>query len=880
MAAGEPPEGHSGEPRYVCPMHPDVGQDSPGSCHRCGMRLLPSEAVASGEHSHGHEHGHSQHGAHGHHHGDPGEPELLQIQMKPSFPLPTDAPAGPFVCPMHPEVSQPGPGSCPICGMHLVPAAAAGDDPHHGHAHHRHSHHGHADHGHPQAGQPHSEDSHDLAHEHVAGAGTGESGAPEPPGGASAQVRQWTCPMHPEVIRAAPGSCPICGMHLEPVLPLPPGEDDEPDEAYLDMRRRLTVAAPLTVLVMVAPMLFSGAAMSWVALALAAPVVLWAGWPFLVRCWESIRTGNPNMWTLIGIGVSAAFWFSVVATVAPGVFPEALTDHGEVPVYFEAASAIVTLTLVGQVLELRARAATGAAIRGLLALTPPTVRVIRASGTEEDVPLASVVVGDSVRVRPGERVPVDGVVTSGAAAVDESMLTGEPLPVAKEEADGVIGGTMAVEGSLVIRATAVGADSVLSRVVAMVAQAQRSKAPMQRMADRVAGVFVLGVIVIAIVTFLVWGFLGPAPSWGYGLVNAVSVLIIACPCALGLATPMSVMVASGLGAKHGVLFSDAAAMERLREVTAVVVDKTGTLTVGQPTVRRVVAAEGRTADQVLSVAASANLASEHPLAKALHRAAQAGGVHLEAPESFRAVPGYGIEATSRGSLVIVGNAALLARHNIAKDESLVAGRQPGETLIHVSEAGDEIGVIALGDAIKASTPQAVRGLQDAGVRVVMATGDSAEAAGEVAHALGLSETHASVDPHDKLQVVAELQRSGEIVAMAGDGVNDAPALAQADVGMAMGTGSDVAIGSAAVTLLRGDLGGISTARNISEATVRNMRQNLTFAFVYNTVGIPIAAGVLYPATGLLLSPVIAAAAMSLSSVSVIANALRLRSAKV
>ena len=615
----------------------------------------------------------------------------------------------------------------------------------------------------------------------------------------------------------------------------------------------------------------------WVELAIATPVVLWCAGQFFVWFADSVRHRSPNMWTLIGLGVGAAYLYSVVATVVPGIFPESLRDdEGMVPVYFEAAAVICTLTLLGQVLELRARATTGSAIKGLLDLAPATARRIRPDDSDEEVPLASIVVGDRVRVRPGEKVPVDGLVESGQSAVDESMLTGEPVPADKGPGDRVIGGTFNTTGALVVTAAQVGADTVLSRVVEMVATAQRSKAPMQRLADRVAGVFVLAVIGIAIATFLVWGLVGPDPSWGYAIVTAVSVLIIACPCALGLATPMSVMVGTGLGAKHGVLFSDAAAMEKLRQIDTLVVDKTGTLTVGRPTVSAVLPADGWTDQQVLHYAASANRASEHPIARAVTTAAEHAGLQLAEPHDFQAAPGSGVRATIDGHAVVVGNMALMHQDDIRHDHALDERAEPGATVISVAVDGARIGIIALTDAIKDTTGHAVDRLHADGMTIVMATGDANAPAQRVAEALGIDAFHAGVKPDDKLRIVADLQQQGHLVAMAGDGINDAPALAQADIGIAMGTGSDIAIDAAQITLVKGDLRGITAARGVSVATVRNMKQNLGFAFLYNTLGIPIAAGVLYPATGLLLSPMIAAAAMSLSSVSVIANALRLR----
>jgi Cu+-exporting ATPase len=698
--------------------------------------------------------------------------------------------------------------------------------------------------------------------------------------------RQYTCPMHPEIVQDSPGRCPICGMHLE--LMVPDVEDDSDRLAYEDMRRRFWLSVPLSLVVLVLAMshgaLLPMDVQVWVELALATPVVLWLAGPFFAWAWSSLRHRSPNMWTLIGLGVGAAYTYSVVATVAPGLFPESMQMDGRVPVYFEAAAVICTLTLLGQVLELRARATTGDAIKGLLDLAPPTARRIEADGAEVDVDLSDIAVGDRVRVRPGEKVPVDGVVDAGQSAVDESMLTGEPVPVDKSAGDRVIGGTVNSTGTLVVVADQVGADTVLSRVVQMVAAAQRSKAPMQRLADRVAGVFVLVVIAIAIVAFVVWGLVGPSPSWGYALVVAVSVLIIACPCALGLATPMSVMVGSGLGAKHGVLFKDAAAMEKMRDVDYLVVDKTGTLTVGRPTVADVIPQPGQSADTVLAWAAAANRASEHPLARAILQAAQDRGLDLAPTDDFSAVPGKGVQAHIDGRTVVVGNSALMHDAGVvdAAGESATSllERPGGDTVIAVAADATLVGIIALRDQVKPTTAAAVAALHNSGVKIVMATGDAAGPAATVAEQLGIDAFHAGVKPDDKLTIVSDLQREGHLVAMAGDGVNDAPALAQADIGIAMGTGSDIAIDSAEVTLIKGDLRGIIAARSLSTATVRNMKQNLVFAFLYNAIGIPVAAGVLYPFTGLLLSPIIAAAAMSLSSVSVVSNALRLRTAKV
>ena len=585
------------------------------------------------------------------------------------------------------------------------------------------------------------------------------------------------------------------------------------------------------------------------------------------------------MWTLIGLGTSAAFVYSVVATLAPGVFPESFVAMGRVSVYFEAAAVIISLTLLGQLLELKARAQTSAAIRSLLGLAPKTARRIEADGSEEDVPLAHVHPGDALRVRPGEKVPVDGVVVEGSSAVDESMLTGEPIPVAKRAGDKLIGATLNTSGALVMRAESVGSKTVLAQIVQMVSQAQRSRAPMQRMADRVAGWFVLGVIAVAVLTFFAWGLYGPAPSWVWGLVNAVAVLIIACPCALGLATPMSIMVATGRAATQGVLFRDAAAIENLRRVDTLIVDKTGTLTEGRPTLERVVAVAGLGEDEVLRLAASLDQGSEHPLAAAIVRAARERRIVLDRVEGFESGSGIGVRGRLAGQAVALGNAGLMSEAGVAIDALAAEAetlRGTGASVVHLAVDGRLVGLLAISDPIKGSTPEALSSLQALGIRTVMATGDGLTTARAVAARLGLDEVHAEVKPADKLALVARLQREGRVVAMAGDGINDAPALAKADVGIAMGTGTDVAMNSAQVTLVKGDLRGIVQARHLSEQTIANMKQNLGFAFVYNALGIPLAAGVLYPLTGWLLSPMVAALAMSLSSASVITNALRLR----
>ena len=712
-----------------------------------------------------------------------------------------------------------------------------------------------------------------------------EQAATEPAPDAQAPGTIYTCPMHPEVRQDHPGDCPKCGMALEPEMPTL--DDDNPELA--DFTQRFWWTLPLSVIVMVLAMaghrlaLFDGDTQNWIELALALPVVLWAGWPFYVRGVQSLINRSPNMWTLIGLGTSVAFIYSVVATVAPQVFPAAFIVDGRVAVYFEAAAVIISLTLFGQILEQKARSQTSAAIKSLLGLAPKTARRINADGSEEDVPLAHVHVGDQLRVRPGEKVPVDGVVVEGSSALDESMLTGEPLPVSKRAGDKLIGATLNTSGALLMRSEHVGSATVLSQIVQMVAQAQRSRAPMQRMADVVAGYFVVSVVAVAVLTFFAWGLFGPEQGWVFGLINAVAVLIIACPCALGLATPMSIMVASGKGASNGVLFRDAAAIENLRKVDTLIVDKTGTLTEGRPSFERVVAVAGQQEDEVLRLAASLDQGSEHPLAAAIVAAANEQGLTLSKPEQFDSASGIGVRGNVDGQALALGNTALMEQLDVdvsslnTQAEEL---RGEGASVMHLAVDGKLAGLLAVSDPIKATTAEALKSLQAAGLRVVMATGDGLTTARAVAKRLGIDEVHGGVKPADKLKLVEQLQGEGRVVAMAGDGINDAPALARADVGIAMGTGTDVAMNSAQLTLVKGDLRGIATARALSVATVGNMKQNLAFAFVYNSLGLPLAAGVLYPLTGWLLSPMIAALAMSLSSVSVIANALRLRSKKL
>jgi len=701
------------------------------------------------------------------------------------------------------------------------------------------------------------------------------------PAKSSAQV-EYTCPMHPQIRRIGPGNCPICGMTLEPVVPA----SDADDTTELDdFTRRFWWSLPLTLATFVLAMaghrlaLLAPQTQSWVELALATPVVLWAGWPFFVRAVQSVINRSPNMWTLIGLGVAIAYVYSVAGTLTPRIFPPSFVEHGRVGVYFEAAAVIVSLTLLGQLLELRARSQTSAAIKALLQLAPKTARRIGEDGTEEDVPLSNVQAGDQLRVRPGEKVPVDGVVIEGISAVDESMLTGEPLPVTKRVGDRVVGATLNTTGALIVRAERVGAETMLAQIVQMVAQAQRSHAPMQHMADAVAGWFVLAVMAAAIATFVAWGWFGPEPRWVYALINALAVLIIACPCALGLATPMSIMVATGRGATSGVLFRDAAAIEAMRTIDALVVDKTGTLTEGKPAFDRVVPTVGFPADEVLRIAASLDQASEHPLARAIVNEATRRKLALEKPLGFDSASGIGVTGDVGGRRVMLGNSTLMEQAQVdvspLRDEAEKL-RHEGASVMHLAVDGRLAGLLAVSDPIKASTPDAVNALRAAGIHIVMATGDGWTTARAVGARLGIDEVIGEVKPADKVALVSKLQMQGRKVAMAGDGINDAPALARADVGIAMGTGTDVAMNSGHVTLVKGDLLGILRARVLSQQTVRNMRQNLAFALIYNALGIPIAAGVLYPFTGILLSPIIAALAMSFSSVSVVGNALRLR----
>jgi P-type Cu+ transporter len=735
-----------------------------------------------------------------------------------------------YTCPMHPEVRAERPGPCPECGMALEPMMLAA------------------------------------------------------PG---AKV-EYTCPMHPEVVQSSPGACPLCGMALEPRTVT---ATEERNVEFEDMRRRFWFAAALGLPVLLIAMvehvpgvsltaILPAKAWTMIELVLSAPVVLWAGWPLLERGWRSLVTWKLNMFTLIGLGVMVAFGYSLVAALFPGVFPASFRgEGGQVGVYFEAAAVITALVLLGQVMELGARRQTSAAIKALLGLAPKTARTIGADGAEADVPLDQVQVGDRLRVRPGEKVPVDGVVVEGSSSVDESMVTGEPIPVEKSRGDRVIGATVNGTGSLVMEAQRVGSDTLLSQIVQMVAEAQRSRAPIQKLADRVAGYFVPAVVTAAVITFVVWSVWGPRPAMAYALINAVAVLIIACPCALGLATPMSIMVASGKGASAGVLFKNAEAIEVMRKVDTLVVDKTGTLTEGKPRLVTVLSSDGLGEDGLLRLAASLERASEHPLAAAIVRGADERAVALADATSFESLTGRGVVGEIGGRKVALGNAKLFEEQGVPLGE--LAGRAEklrtdGQTVMFVAVDGRPAGLLGVADPIKSTTPDAIRRLHAEGIRVVMLTGDNRATAQAVAATLAIDDVVAEVLPDQKADAVKRFQAEGRIVAMAGDGINDAPALAQAQVGIAMGTGTDVAMESAGVTLVKGDLTGIVRARLLSRATMRNIKQNLFWAFAYNSIGVPVAAGALYPAFGLLLSPIIAAAAMSFSSVSVIGNALRLK----
>ena len=732
-------------------------------------------------------------------------------------------------------------------------------------------------------------DEHKHQHCHSSTAAAENKNYDEVPPGFDGTV--YTCPMHPEVRRTQPGSCPLCGMALEAES----GAGEEDQSELKDMTRRFWLGALFTVPLAIYAMgelipgqpfdgLVSPGIAQWIQLFLATPVVLYSGWPFFVRGVQSVRTMNLNMFTLIGLGVAVAYGFSVVATLLPDLFPASFRHaDGRVGVYFEAAAVITTLVLLGQVLELKARSQTSSAIRALLELAPPVAHRINDDGSEAEVPVEDLSVGDRVRVRPGEKVPVDGSVVEGRSTIDESMITGEPLPVKKVEGDKVTGGTVNQTGGFVMHVDKVGHDTLLAQIVEMVAEAQRSRAPIQRLADLVAGYFVPAVVLIALVTFVIWALVGPEPAMTYAIVNAVAVLIIACPCALGLATPMSIMVGTGIGARNGILLKNAEALETFEKVDTLVVDKTGTLTEGRPKLVTVAPVEGMSEDELLKLAASLERSSEHPLAAAIVEGAADRSITLSDVAAFQSVTGKGVSGTVDGHRVLLGN-RLMMESEFQPDKGWLAKaeafRKEGQTVMYAAVDGKAAGLLGVADPIKESTPEALKALHRANIRVVMLTGDSRGTAEAIGRKLGIDEIHAEVLPEDKNRIVREFQESGQVVAMAGDGINDAPALAQADVGIAMGTGTDVAMESAGVTLVKGDLRGIARAQRLSRATMRNIRQNLFFAFIYNALGVPVAAGVLYPWTGLLLNPMIAAAAMSFSSVSVIGNALRLRGAKL
>lgn len=795
--------------------------------------------------------------------------------------VPADHQGTVYTCPMHPEIRQTEPGDCPKCNMHLVPEGEVGQHGH-DHSHHAHDHKGHDHKGHDHKGHGDG---------HTAGTKPTKGGQYDTvPAGYNGPV--YTCPMHAEVRQTESGSCPLCGMGLE--LESAAAGDEGPNLELIDFTRRFWVGVVLTIPLLILTMspyvgagwireILGERTTLWVEFVLGTPVILWSGWPFFTRGWTSFRTMKLNMFSLIAMGISAAYGFSVVAIIAPDIFPDGFRDaEGHVGVYFEAAAVIVTLVLLGQVMEMRAREGTGKAIRALLDMAAKTARVIRPDGSEEEVPLEEVLVGDHVRVVPGDKVAVDGLVIEGRSSIDESMISGEPLPVEKVAGDTVTGATINGTGSLIIEATRVGADTMLSQIVEMVANAQRSRAPIQKYADMVAGLFVPVVIVIAILSFIGWSIWGPEPAMSYGLISAVAVLIIACPCALGLATPMSIMTATGRGAQAGVLIKNAESLERFEKVDTLIVDKTGTLTEGKPSLVAVLPEAGHDETEVLRLAASLERGSEHPLAEAIVRGAEERGVEMAKAEDFEAITGKGVKGVVDGKPVALGNLALLTEMGLTADallEKANARRDDGETVMFVVVGDAVAGLVSVADPVKETTPAALKQLHELGFRIIMATGDNERTARAVANRLGIDEIRADVMPEDKARIIKELQAAGKKVAMAGDGVNDAPALAQADVGIAMGTGADVAIESAGFTLVKGNLDGIVRARRLSQATMRNIRQNLFFALVYNAAGVPVAAGILFPFLGILISPMFAAFAMSASSLSVVLNALRLRKLK-
>jgi len=792
-----------------------------------------------------------------------------------------------YTCPMHPEIRSTEEGSCPKCGMFLVPEGETSGHGGHDHSAHDHSAHDHS--GHDHSGHGASCHGHDDDPAAVKALKGGQYDTV--PAGYAGTV--YTCPMHAEVRHPGPGSCPLCGMALEPeTISL---EDEGPNPELVDFSRRLWVGIALTIPMLILTMppylgypqireFFGEQTSLWLEVLIGTPVILWSGWPFFERGYKSFRTMNLNMFSLISMGVGAAYIFSIVAVIAPGVFPEGFRDPetGAVGVYFEAAAVIVTLVLLGQVMELRAREGTGKAIRALLDMAAKTALVIRPDGTEEEIELDQVQLGDHLRVRPGDKVPVDGVVVDGRSSVDESMISGEPVPVEKVAGEPVTGATINGTGSLVIEAKRIGADTMLSQIVQMVANAQRSRAPIQKYADKVAGMFVPAVIAIAVISFVIWSVWGPDPAMAYALVSAVAVLIIACPCALGLATPMSIMTATGTGAQMGVLIKNAEALERFEKIDTLIVDKTGTLTEGKPKLVAVLPEQGHDEAEVLRLAASLERGSEHPLAEAIVRGAEERGVDFAKTEDFEAITGKGVRGRVDGKSVALGNAALI--HDMGLDSGALvdtanARRDEGETVMFIVLDGTIAGLVSVADPVKETTPDALKALHGLGFRIIMATGDNERTAQAVANRLGIDEIRADVLPEDKARIITELQAEGKKVAMAGDGVNDAPALAQADVGIAMGTGADVAIESAGFTLVQGNLDAIVRARKLSQATMRNIRQNLFFAMIYNASGVPIAAGVLFPFFGILIGPIFAAFAMSASSLSVVLNALRLRRLK-
>ena len=854
---------------YVCPMHPEVRDVEASDCAICGMFLKPEDEVADSSddeisndkvsgNKDNHAHCHSASSTNTH------NSEVKSVKGGKYDKVPTDYEGTVYICPMHPEVRDTEKGDCPICGMFLKPENEVAD-----------------------------EDSHASCH----GKDADSSEVKSVKGGKYDKVPDdyegtvYTCPMHPEVRDIANNGCPICGMALEPET-LTIGEEDTSE--LDDMSRRFWICTVLTIplflyamsdmfgidLTTIGQYDISSQVAQWIQLALATPVVVWGAAPFFVRGWQSIKSRNLNMFTLIAIGVGAAYGFSIVATFFPDIFPNSFRDSaGQVGVYYEAAAVITTLVLLGQVLELKARSQTSGAIRALLELAPPTARRVDSNGAEVEVPLEEVVSGDKLRVKPGEKLPVDGTVIEGNSNVDESMVTGEPLAVSKVAGDVVTGGTVNGTGTLLIEAVNVGDDTVLSKIVQMVAEAQRSRAPIQKIVDQVASWFVPIVLICSVITFIVWAIFGPTPAMAFAIVNAIAVLIIACPCALGLATPMSIMVGTGKGAQNGVLIKNAEALESMEKVDTIVVDKTGTLTAGKPELTAIDALLGQDEDEFLALVAAVESASEHPLAEAIVRAAKDKSLTIPKASDFNSTTGEGVQALVNGKQVAIGNSKLMERLNSFDNELSSKAdirRKEGETVMFVAIDGKAAGLVSVADPIKPSTADAIKLLHDAGLKVVMLTGDNKKTAQAVANKLGIDDVHADVSPEDKNRIIKEMQDSGKLVAMAGDGINDAPALAQANVGIAMGTGTDVAMESASITLVKGDLMGIAKAYKLSHSTMRNIRQNLFFAFIYNVIGIPIAAGVLYPAFGLLLSPMIAAAAMSLSSVSVIGNALRLR----